>query len=118
MPQLEGLEPTPMGNKHKRYTKVAGEVIFIDESGDPGLTSKSIKSSPFYSIGYVYCQNPSQLQKELGRLLKREHDSKRYPIDLKELKFYLPRTELMSKGYTVEELNKFEGQLPKIRKRP
>jgi len=106
-----------MSRGQKRYVKVDGEVIFVDESGTPGLSSESISSSPYYIIGYVYCREPAQLRTDLKRLLKREHRSNRYPSVLAELKFYLPRSDLMKKGYTPEQLNKYEEYLPAMREK-
>jgi hypothetical protein len=106
-----------MSRGQKRYAKVDGEVIFVDESGTPGLSTGSIASSPYYTIGFVYCHEPAQLRTDLKRLLKREHRSDRYPAMLTELKFYLPRSDLMKKGYTSEQLNKYEGYLPTMREK-
>jgi len=83
------------------------EVIFVDESGDPGLTEESISKGRYFVLGFVYCKSPSQTRKKLRRLLKRLHP-KKYPLDLRELKFYLPRTELFGKGYSEQELDRFE----------
>lgn len=106
-----------MSKGQKRYAKVDGEVIFVDESGTPGLSKESIASSPYYTIGYVYCHEPAQLRTDLKRLLKREHRSDRYPSMLTELKFYLPRSDLMKKGYKTGQLNKYEESLPAIREK-
>ncbi len=106
-----------MPRGQKRYVKVDGEVIFVDESGTSGLSPVSIASSPYYTIGYVYCHEPAQLRTDLKRLLRREHRSGRYPSLLNELKFYLPRTDLIKKGYTPEQLNQYEEYLPDIRKK-
>jgi len=50
---------------------VEGEVIFVDESGNPGLSSPSVELYPYYVIGFVYCKDPSQLRSSLKRLLKK-----------------------------------------------
>ncbi|VVB65027.1 Uncharacterised protein [uncultured archaeon] len=99
----------------KKYTKIDGEVIFVDESGNPGLLGSSVELHPYYAIGFVYCRDPSQLRTGLKRLLKREHERKRYPLDLHELKFYLPNTDLILSGYKPDDLEKFEVFLPSIR---
>ena len=103
----------PVGRK--KYTKIDGEVIFVDESGNPGLSSSSLELYPYYAIGFVYCKDPSQLRTSLKRLLKREHERNRYPPDLNELKFYLPNSDLIQWGYTPDQLKKYEGYLPSIR---
>jgi len=41
------------------------EVIFIDESGDPALSEKSIERMPYYAMGFVYCNGVCVLQKSL-----------------------------------------------------
>jgi hypothetical protein len=99
----------------KKYTKIEGEVIFADESGNPGLNKKSIIDSPFFVIGFVYCKNPTQLRKRLKRLLKKMHDQKKYPPKLNELKFYLPDSDLIRKGYDIDQLGRYKNNLPEIR---
>lgn len=106
-----------MARGQKRYTKVDGEVIFVDESGNPGLSSSSLELYPYYAIGFVYCKDPSQLRSRLKRLLKKEHERKRYPPALLELKFYLPNSDLIQWGYTLDQLKKYEAYLPSIREK-
>jgi hypothetical protein len=106
-----------MPGKRNQFHKVNGEVIFIDESGNPGLSSVSVESSPYYAIGFVYCKDPSQLRTGLRRLLKRVHERKWYPPTLAELKFYLPRTDLIKQGYTYDQLDKYQDYLPAIREK-
>lgn len=91
------------------------ETIFVDESSDPGLSAKAKRIRPYFVIGFVYCDNPSMLRKHLRRLLKRLHLRKKYPPHLAELKFYLPNTDLIQKGYTLQQLRGYEGFLPVIR---
>jgi len=67
-------------------------------------------------MGFVYCNNPLQLRKKLKRLLKREH-KKRYPPSLQEIKFYLPKNSLINKGYTPDQIQRYENELPSIRKK-
>jgi hypothetical protein len=104
-----------MAKGQKRYTKVEGEVIFVDESGNPGLSSPSVELYPYYVIGFVYCKDPSQLRSSLKRLLKKEHERNRYPPALHELKFYLPNSDLIRRGYTPDQLKKYETYLPSVR---
>jgi hypothetical protein len=104
-----------MSRGQKRYTKVDGEVIFVDESGNPGLSNSSLELYPYFALGFVYCKDPSQLRSSLKRLLKKEHTRNRYPPDLPELKFYLPNSDLIRRGYTPSQLDKFEFYLPSIR---
>jgi len=91
------------------------EVIFVDESGDPGLSKGSIQRQAYVTIGFVYCKNPQLLRKKLKRLLKRLHQRGKYPPHLSELKFYLPDTDLIQKGYTKQQLRAYEAFLPNIR---
>lgn len=89
--------------------------IFVDESGDPGLSNKSKR---YFVFGFVYCEDPSELRKRLRRLLKKFHQKNKYPKHLAELKFTLPYTELIQQGYTVEQLdNDYSIHMPEIRSR-
>ena len=45
-----------MSIKHKRFEMIDGEVIFVDESGNPDLSPKSKSLYSYYSIGFVYCK--------------------------------------------------------------
>lgn len=91
------------------------DIIFVDESGDPGLSRKSIEMGKYFVLGFVYCKSPSLMRKKLKRLLKRLHQSKKYPIECKELKCYLPRSDLISKGVSEIELDKFQNYMFKNR---
>lgn len=106
-----------MSSKQNRYDKVDGEVIFVDESGNPDLSTKSKSLYPYYSIGFVYCKNPSQLRVGLKRVLKRAHERDRYPPDITELKFYLPMNDLIKFGYEKAQLDKYEERLPLVREK-
>jgi len=99
----------------RRYKKVDSEVIFVDESGDPGLGQKSIDKSPYYTIGFVYCKNLPVFKKQMKRLLRKVHKRKQYPRHLEELKFHLPKSDLIKKGYDLDQLKKYETKLPLIR---
>jgi hypothetical protein len=90
-------------------------VIYVDESGDPGLSTASVRRQPYFTLGFVYCDDPAALQKRLRRLLKRLHMRGKYPPHLAELKFYLPDTYLIQKGYTKDNIRRYEGFLPDIR---
>lgn len=93
--------------------RLANEGIFVDESGDFGLTNRSKR---FATVGFVYSKNPSLLRKKLRRLLKRYHFKNKYPRHLSELKFMLPYSELIQKDYSVEDLNNiYSPQMPKLR---
>ncbi|MHA1431511.1 MAG: DUF3800 domain-containing protein [Candidatus Freyarchaeota archaeon] len=96
---------------------MVSEVIFIDESGDPGLSTGSRRIRPYYTMGFVYCDNAQGLRKRMRRLLKRLHLRKKYPLHLAELKFYLPNTELIQKGYSRDDLKRFESYMPMVRSR-
>ena len=91
-------------------------VIFVDESGDIGLSSASqIAKKPYFTFGFVYCKDPQQLRKRLKRLLKRMHVKGRYPILLSELKFYLPYSDLIQQGYSIKDLDAYNAHMPSIR---
>jgi len=60
------------------------ETIFVDEAGDPGLSPASKKLHQYFTIGFVYCEDPEQLRKKLRRLLKRLHLRGKYPLHLGE----------------------------------
>ncbi len=89
------------------------ECIFVDESGDPGLKPGS--RCHHFTVGFVYCASPNPLRKKLRRLLKRSRIKRRYPPILGELKFYLPETDLIQKGYTKAEVASYRAKLPLIR---
>jgi len=91
------------------------EIIFVDESGDPGLSGRSKRSRPYFVVAFVYCAEPSPLRKHLRRLLKRLHLRRKYPPHLAELKFYLPHTDLIQKGYTPQQLQRYDSFMPAIR---
>jgi hypothetical protein len=93
------------------------EAIFVDEAGDPGLSNAAVSNRPYYVFGFVYCEDPKPLRKHLHRLLKKMHLQNRYPPHLSELKFYIPMTELIQQGYTIDQLNKFNSFMPAIRTR-
>jgi len=91
------------------------ETIFVDESGDPGLSAASKRIRPYFTFGFVYCENPQGLRKRLRRLLKKLHLKHKYPRHLSEIKFYLPNTDLIQQGYTIADLRKYETFSPEIR---
>jgi hypothetical protein len=91
--------------------------IFVDEAGDPGLSSQSKTNQPFFVMGFVYCEDPSTLKKRLKRFLKKQHLRGRYPPHLSELKFYLPYSDLIQEGYTVPQLDQYNAKMPLIRSR-
>ena len=92
--------------------------IFVDESGNASLSKASLKKSHYFSLGFVYSRSPSTLSKHLKRLLKRLHDSKKYPRELNELKFFLPSNELIKKySYTSEKFSKYVTYMPEVRKK-
>lgn len=106
-----------MPGKKSQYTKIDGDVIFIDESGDPGLSKEAIDCTQYYTVGYIYCRQPPVLRSSLKRLLKKVHDRNRYPPTLNELKFHLPKSDLIKQGYSIDELFKYEAYLPNIREK-
>lgn len=91
------------------------ETIFVDESGDPGLSTASKRISPYFTFGFVYCKDPQGLRKRLRRLLKKLHLRGKYPRHLAELKFYLPDTDLIQQGYSKDNIRKYETFSPEVR---
>lgn len=81
------------------------DTIYVDESGNAGLRKKTHNSKhPFFIIGFAYTPNPYQLKIKMKRLLKRLHKRKKYPYNLKEIKFY-PTNSLKKLGYSDDEIN-------------
>lgn len=92
------------------------ESIFVDESGDPGLSISSRSATPYFTYGFVYCKNPMELRKNLRRLLKRLHRKDAYPGRLKEIKFFLPEQKMRGKlGYSHADVIRYKVNLPDIR---
>jgi len=91
------------------------ETIFVDESGDPGLSAGSKRIRPFFAFGFVYCSDPQGLRKRLRRLLKKLHLKNKYPRHLGEIKFYLPNTDLIQQGYKKADIRHYEAFSPEVR---
>ncbi len=70
-----------------------------------------------FTIAFVYCDNAENLRKRLRRLLKRAHLRGKYPPQLPELKFYLPETDLYQRGMNRNEIERFRGLLPDLRRK-
>jgi Protein of unknown function (DUF3800) len=86
--------------------------LFVDESGETGLSGNSRR---YFVYGFVYCENPSSLRINLSNYLIRCHKTNRYPHKLRELKFNLPRTTLIKRGYSEENILIYNSFLSKIR---
>ncbi|HMG39484.1 MAG TPA: hypothetical protein VK566_09915 [Nitrososphaeraceae archaeon] len=84
--------------------------IFVDESGDTGLRSRR-----HLVFGFVYCTNPNLLHNVLRYQLKRVHESDHYPNTLNELKFTLPKNKLLKSGYSEQEIETYQNNMPSIR---
>jgi len=94
------------------------EIIFVDESGNPGLNITSIQRSPYFSFGFVYCRDPSALRKHLKRLLRREVRKNHWPQHVHELKFSLPIQDMRKKwGYTNLQIQHYLNYLPRVRQK-
>ena len=93
-----------------------GPIIFVDESGDPGLNLQRSRCR-YFTIGFVYTPSPGILRKKLRRILKRAHLRGRYPPQTGELKFYLPETDLIQKGLSKKDIARFRAQMPDLRKK-
>jgi len=93
-----------------------GPIIFVDESGDPGLNLHRSRCR-YFTIGFVYAPSPGILRKKLRRILKRAHLRGRYPPQTGELKFYLPETDLIQKGLSKKDIARFRAQMPDLRKK-
>jgi hypothetical protein len=98
---------------------MTGAVIFVDESGDPGLKkAKIVAAKPYYVVGFVYVRQPPELRKRLRRFLKKAHQKGWYPRVLEELKFYLPKKWLYEHGCPYSEVDsKFLPHLDTVRNR-
>jgi Protein of unknown function (DUF3800) len=94
-------------------------MIFVDESGDPGLTdAASVRAKPFYVVGFVYVCDPVQLRTRLRRFLRKAHKKGWYPPLLTELKFYLPKRWLFENGCPYAEVDaKYMPHLDVVRNR-
>lgn len=90
------------------------ETIFVDESGDPGLSTASKRIRPFFTFGFVYCSDSQNLRKRLRRLLKKLHLKSKYPRHLCEIKFYLPNTDLIQQGYKIADIRQYEKFSPEV----
>ncbi|MYC72907.1 MAG: DUF3800 domain-containing protein [Gemmatimonadetes bacterium] len=97
-------------------SNVQGGYIYVDESGDPGLNPSRLQKKPYFVFGYVYVQDPADLNKRLKRLLKRLHRKDKYPSKLRELKFYLPHGWMIKHGYTNAQFNAYVAAMPDVRK--
>jgi hypothetical protein len=84
--------------------------IYVDEFGDMGLCGKR-----FFTIDYVCCENRYFLSKILRRYLNTIQQINRYPIELNELKFKLPKTRLKRIGYNDIWLEQFDTFMVTIR---
>ncbi len=93
-----------------------GPIIFVDESGDPGLNLQRSRCR-YFTIGFVYTPSPGILRKKLRRVLKRAHLRGKYPPQTGELKFYLPETDLIQKGLSKKDIARFRAQMPDLRKK-
>jgi hypothetical protein len=91
---------------HRGRSSMTDATIFVDESGDPGLTAAtSIASNPYYVVGYVYVTDPKELRIRLRRFLRKAHRRGWYPEKLRELKFYLPKRWLHANGLPHEQVD-------------
>jgi Protein of unknown function (DUF3800) len=86
--------------------------IYADESGEPGLNGRR-----FFTIGYICCENPNILSRFLRLYLKTIKHINQYPIELKELKFKLPKQRLRKFGYNDTEIQQFDIFMETIRLR-
>ena len=86
--------------------------LFVDESGDIGLSSNSRR---YFVYGFLCCKDPSFLRIKLSDYLIKCHKTNRYPYVLRELKFALPCSNLIKKGYTKNDLIHYDSFLSKIR---
>lgn len=83
---------------------MASYIIYVDESGNPGITSIMHNlDHPFFIIGFCYCKNPSILKRKCMKLLTNLHRKHQYPKSMKELKFF-PTLALQHQGCTLDDI--------------
>ncbi|MFY9299643.1 MAG: DUF3800 domain-containing protein [Candidatus Nitrosotenuis sp.] len=81
------------------------DTIYVDESGNAGLTKKDhIGDHPYFIVGFAYVSNPYRLKIKMKRLIKRLHQRNKYAPELKEIKFN-PTNSLKRFGYSDDEIN-------------
>lgn len=66
--------------------------IFVDESGDLGFSSKSIRRSPIFVVAYLVPTNRERLEIDMKRFIRRK-----IRMDLPELKFHRDSDEVKEK---------------------
>lgn len=87
--------------------------IYIDESGEIGLSNSN---GNFYVVGHVYAVDPRKLKRHLKNYLVKIQYKGYYPFQLKELKFYIPKSKLLRKfGYSKKEVDSFISNMYYIR---
>ena len=86
----------------------------MDESGDIGLLDSRVN---FYVVGHIYINEPKRLQRHINKYLVKIQDNEQYPLNLPELKFYIPKNKLKKKfGHSNDKINSFVGNMHNIRK--
>lgn len=80
------------------------ETIFVDESGNPGLSAEAHNTKfPFFVMGFTFCNDPNPLKTELHNLLAQLKSDGKYHALLSELKFY-PKGALKKIGCSDDEI--------------
>lgn len=79
-------------------------VVYVDESGTAVLDKPDhVRRYPFFVIGFVVCQRPELLKKDMKRLLLKLHKRKKYHRKVMELKFS-PYSALHKQGCSKKEI--------------
>ncbi len=116
---MKNFSPTANNDNSNFLNKrrIKHEVIYVDESGNPGMTKiEHNNKHPFFIMGFCYCKKSKKLDKNLHRLLLKLHKDSIYPKKLKELKFY-PTPALIKLGYSSQEIeSKWGPHYPTVRK--
>lgn len=91
-------------NTFNNRMHMKSEVLYVDESGNPGTTAvQHNMRHPFFIISFCYCKNPSVLKRECMKLLNRLHKKHLYPKKIREVKFY-PFATLQKHGIQLTRL--------------
>lgn len=92
-------------------------LVYVDESGTAVLNKPAhIRQYPFFVIGFVVCQRPELLRKNMKRLLLKLHKRKKYHRKIMELKFS-PYSALEKQGCLKNEIQaKWEPYFDLVRK--
>ncbi len=91
------------------------DYVFVDESGDPMLTSKATRH---FVLAFVHVRGRDKpsVDKVLSRILKRLKRRNLYPPQMDELKFNLP-SRSTKRVLSAEEHRLYLSKMPEVRRR-